>query len=118
MSNTSPKPPSWRLRAVKGLHTLAWAFFAGCTLVLPLAVWRGELQVAATLAAFVMVEVFILLLNHWSCPLTRVAARYTQDRSANFDIYLPEPLARSNKAVFGGIYLSGLGYLLVRWLTG
>jgi hypothetical protein len=39
----------------------------------------------------------VLWLNGWRCPLTDVAARYTDDRRANFDIYLPEWLARYNE---------------------
>ncbi len=49
------------------------------------------------------------------CPLTDVAARYTEDRRDNFDIYLPEFLARHNKLIFGVLYVAGLLVLLVRW---
>lgn len=49
------------------------------------------------------------------CPLTDVAARYTEDRRDNFDIYLPEFLARHNKLIFGVLYVAGLFVLLVRW---
>jgi hypothetical protein len=52
-----------------------------------------------------------------SCPLTDVAAKYTSDRRANFDIYLPEWLARHNKMIFGLLYLVSLGYLIVSWFT-
>ena len=90
--------PARRLVAVKLLHTIAWAFFAGCIVALPWAAWRGEMRLSAWLAAIVMVEVIILALNRFACPLTAVAARYTDERRANFDIYLPEWLARYNKA--------------------
>jgi hypothetical protein len=56
-------------------------------------------------------EVVVLWLNQWSCPLTAVAARYTDDRRANFDIYLPEWLARYNKQIFGPMYVVGVAYL-------
>jgi hypothetical protein len=58
------------------------------------------------LAGLVLVEV--LWLNGWRCPLTDMAARYTQDRRANFDLYLPEWLARHNKEIFGPLYGVGL----------
>ena len=32
----------------------------------------------------------MLVVNRWRCPLTSAAERYTTDRRANFDIYLPE----------------------------
>ena len=59
----------------------------------------------------------VLALNRWTCPLTPVAARYTDDRSDNFDIFLPEWLARHNKTVFGALYIGGLALLLVTWIS-
>jgi len=56
----------------------------------------------------------VLWLNGWRCPLTDVAARYTDDRRANFDIYLPEWLARYNKQIFGPMYAVGLIVLAIR----
>ena len=71
---------------------------------------------AATFAAIVAVEVAVLLLNRLTCPLTNVAAQYTDDRRANFDIYLPEWLARNNKTIFGSLFLIALLFLWARWL--
>ena len=107
--------PVAALRAVKALHTVAWAFFAGCILALPLVAWRGDFAWALALIAVVSVEVAIVLANGWRCPLTAVAARYTDDRRDNFDIYLPLWLARYNKAIFGGLFFLGLLYTLARW---
>lgn len=103
------------LTAVKTAHTIVWAFFAGCIVAIPLASWRGEHRMAAWLAAAVAVEVAILALNRWSCPLTAVAARYTRDRRDNFDIYLPLWVARHNKLLFGGLYIAGLAFAIARW---
>jgi hypothetical protein len=47
---------------------------------------------------------------------TAVAARYTDDRRANFDIYLPEWLARQNKEIFGPLYAAGVVYLVAMYL--
>lgn len=107
--------PRASLRAVKVVHTLAWAFFAGCILAIPVYTFRGELVAAAVLIAVVLVEVFIILANRWRCPLTGVAARYTEDRQDNFDIYLPFWLARYNKQVFGSLFFAGLLYTLATW---
>lgn len=104
------------LALVKTLHTIVWAFFAACILAIPVASWRGEHRIAAWLSAIVAVEVAVLILNKWSCPLTSVAARYTDDRRDNFDIYLPKWLARHNKRVFGALYLVGIAFALERWL--
>lgn len=107
--------PRTSLRAVKTLHTVVWAFFAGCILLVPVYAWRGDLRAAAVLIALVSVEVVIILVNRWRCPLTDVAARYTEDRQDNFDIYLPLWLARYNKELFGTLFLLGVLYTLARW---
>ena len=45
-----------------------------------------------------------------------MAAKYTEDRRANFDIYLPVWLARNNQRVFGAMYATALAYALLAWL--
>lgn len=108
--------PVASLRAVKVIHTIAWALFAGCILVLPVAAWQGEFGVALVLIAVVLLEIGILLVNGMRCPLTAVAARFTDDRRDNFDIYLPLWLARHNKVVFGWLFAGGVAYTLARWI--
>lgn len=103
------------LRAVRLIHTLAWALFAGCIVALPWYAWRQRFDVAFTLVAIVMVEVAILAANRMRCPLTAVAARYTADRSDNFDIYLPLWLARYNKQIFGTLFVAGILYTFLAW---
>lgn len=103
------------LRAVKIVHTLAWAIFAGCIVALPLAAYLKNFKLAALLIAVVLVEVMILFANNFRCPLTDVAARYTTDRSANFDIYLPLWIARYNKEIFGSFFVAGILFTLVLW---
>jgi len=49
--------------------------------------------------------------------LTDVAARFTEDRAANFDIYLPLWLARYNKTIFGTIFLMNAIIVLACWLA-
>lgn len=81
----------------------------------------GEAQrfdIAFMLAAVVMVEVVVLALNGMRCPMTGVAARYTDDRKDNFDIYLPLWIARYNKHIFGTLYVAGLFYTLLSWRSG
>lgn len=101
-----------RLRAIKALHTAVWAWFAGCIVAIPLAARRGNSRAAARLAAIVMGEVGVLAANRRHCPLTARAARYTDDRSDTFDIYLPRPIARYNKLAFGALYVAGVAYAL------
>jgi len=111
-----PSASSRALRLVKVVHTVVWAFFAASIVAIPIASLLGEHLVAAWLAAVVLLEVVVLALNHMRCPLTAVAARYTADRRPNFDIFLPQWLARYNKVVFGTLYVAGVAFALSRWM--
>lgn len=108
--------PQSSLRAVKLLHTAVWAVFAGSIVAIPVFAYQGRLGVAAALIAFVMLEVAVLAGNRMRCPLTDVAARYTEDRRDNFDIYLPLWLARNNKWVFGSLFVAGIVCTLAAWV--
>jgi len=110
--------PAAALRAVRVVHTVVWAFFAGCVVAIPIAAAAGALRVAVVLIGVVLVEVAILAANRWRCPLTDVAARYTEERREDFDIYLPLWLARHNKRVFGALYVLGALITLWRWRAG
>jgi len=110
--------PRTALAAVKFVHTAVWAVFAGCILWIPVAALSGRLWLATGLAVLVLVEVLVLALNGWRCPLTDVAARFTDQRAANFDIYLPEWLARNNQRLFGALFVLGLAILAWSWLGG
>ncbi len=103
------------LRALKLFHTVIWIFFAGCIFAIPVLAWTGRYAEASVFCGIVLIEVLVLLFNRWSCPLTRIAARYTDDRRENFDIYLPEWLARYNKVIFGVLYAAGVLATLVSW---
>lgn len=113
MSALNLDDPNVRLRGVKLLHTAIWAFFAACIVGIPLAAAAGRFSLAFALTGVVAVEVAVLLVNGFRCPLTGIAARYTQQRQENFDIYLPLWLARYNKQVFGALYLAGVAFALV-----
>ncbi len=110
-------PPA-ALVTIKVAHTIVWVFFVGCILAIPAASWMGEHSVAGWLVAVVFLEVAVLAANGWRCPLTALAARHTEDRRHNFDIYLPEWMARNNQRVFGMLYLAGAAFALARWASG
>ena len=111
-----PQQSSSMLIVIKLLHTVIWAFLAGCILVLPvLAVFR-RFRCAAIITVVVLLECGVLGLNGGRCPLTDRAARYTADRASNFDIYLPNWLAEHNKAIFGILFVAGELVVLGCWV--
>ena len=107
--------PDSALRAVKLAHTLVWALFAGCIVAIPYFLLQRQLDIALVLIGVVSLEVLVLLANRLRCPLTGVAARYTDDRRDNFDIYLPLWLARYNKHIFGTLFGIDILYALFLW---
>jgi len=66
---------------IKIIHTVVWAFFVACILAIWVFASRGEYCYAALSIGVVLVEVLVLLLNGWQCPLTSVAAGYTVRRN-------------------------------------
>jgi polyferredoxin len=104
-----------RLRAVKVLHTLIWAVFSACIVAIPILGWTGQHFWAALFSLMVFGEGVVLLFNGWRCPLTAIAARYTDDRRDNFDIYLPGWLARHNKSICSVLYIGGMLVAGMSW---
>jgi len=105
-----------RLHLIRLLHTAVWVFFVGCIAAIPLFAWARRYDRALIAIGLVSVEVVVLALNRWTCPLTPVAARFTADRAPNFDIYLPRRIAQYNKEIFGSLFLGGVAMTLARWL--
>jgi hypothetical protein len=106
------------LAVIRLFHTVMWAILAGCIVGLPIVALMDRLDWAAVLTSVVIVECGVLLLNEGRCPVTSLAARYTEDRAHNFDIYLPSWLALRNKAIFGSLFICGECVVLWRVLSG
>jgi len=109
--------PDCVLAGIKLLHTAIWAVLAGSILALPVAAFTRRFHWALVLTAVVVFECAVLAANRGRCPLTDWAARFTEDRAANFDIYLPGWLARNNKAIFGTLFVVNELIVLWRWLV-
>lgn len=99
---------AFSLRVIRLLHTVVWALLVAVIIAIPVAAWRGQYGLFALMTGIILVEVAVLVTNGYRCPLTNVAARYTDDRSDNFDIYLPLTIARYNKQIFGTLFVAGV----------
>jgi len=104
-----------KLQQIKLLHTAVWAVMVASILALPWLGWLGKFRWAAGLTLLILAECLVLAFNGGRCPLTDVAARYTDDRACNFDIYLPMWLACQNKLIFGSLFVVGELVVLWRW---
>lgn len=53
-------------------------------------------------------EGIVLLINKGTCPLTPIARKFSTETKDNFDIYLPNWLAKYNKIIFSSIFIIGI----------
>jgi hypothetical protein len=100
------------LTAIKIVHTVVWAFLVAVILAIPVMAWQNRGTAVGVLTAIMLAEVAVLLACGWRCPLTILAERYTDDRRANFDIYLPMWLAAHNKQIFGSMFAAGVVFAI------
>ena len=104
------------LTTIKLAHTTIWAVIAGSIALLPFLGWAQMYGYVLLINGGVLLETLVLATNGWRCPLTDMAARHTDDRRANFDIYLPLWLARNNKWIFGSLFVLSDAMIVGRWL--
>jgi hypothetical protein len=102
--------------AIKLLHTVVWLFLVACILAVPVAGSVHNFRLAAVFAIIVFFECLVLAFNRCRCPLSDLAARYTPETAPNFDIYLPNWLARHNKLIFGILFVAGGLLTFAEWL--
>lgn len=90
-----------KLILIKTIHTIIWIFFnfvifymlyAAITNKLDYRLWIGY-------SLFVL-EGITLLAFKFFCPLTVMARKYSNSTKENFDIYLPNWLAKYNKPIY------------------
>ena len=105
-----------KLIFLKRIHTAVWIFFNFLMAYLFYAVWTGQTGPLFWICVGCFVaEFLVLLFNGWACPITPMARKYTDDKRANFDIYLPEWLARHNKTIYTLLFVLVWVIYLFRW---
>ncbi len=108
-----------KLIRVKLLHTVIWAVMVAAIFFILYSGWSGKIS-SLTYAAFglMVLEGVALWIGGGACPLTPIARQYSDDKKDNFDIYLPEWLARYNKEIFGALLIMGTALVLWRKTIG
>lgn len=107
-----------KLLAIKIIHTLIWIFFASVIFYIVYAGISNKINIYTWIAiGLVIGEGIVLLIFKMFCPLTILARKYSNSEKDNFDIFLPEWLARNNKVVFTIIFLTGLIIVFLRVLN-
>lgn len=104
---------------IKLLHTAIWIFFNLVILYMVYAVatrqFDGRLWVCYGL---IVLEGLVLLVFRLYCPLTVWARKYSDSGKDNFDIFLPNWLARYNKLIYTSIVVLVAMVHAFRYVTG
>lgn len=107
--------PSNKLITVKIVHTLIWLFFVAAIFYILYSGITNKITITTWIAIVLIVaEGAVLVLFKMFCPLTLIARKYSDSEKDNFDIFLPNWLARHNKIIFTTIYLVGVIIVLIR----
>jgi len=106
-----------KLVLIKIIHTIIWTFFASMIFYTFYAGIVNKVNVYTWIAiGFVVLESIVLVIFKWYCPLTIIARKYSDSQKENFDIYLPNWLAKHNKTIFTIIFTIALILVIFRVL--
>jgi hypothetical protein len=104
-----------KLNMVKIIHTLIWLFFNAVIFYLLYAVIVNRMDRWAWICLWlILLECLTLVLFKMMCPLTLIARRYSESTRDNFDIFLPNWLAKYNKLIYGIIFAVAILLLIYR----
>ncbi len=107
-----------KLMLIKAVHTLVWIFFNIVIFYMLYAVLADKIDKWLWIGfGLVILEGLTLLLFKFFCPLTIIARRYSDSTRDNFDIYLPNWLARYTKLIYTSIVGVIILILMYRMIT-
>jgi len=110
--------PDLKLNIVKGIHSIIWIFFNVLIAYLYYAVITGRIDNRVWIAIGVILsEGLVLLIFKRSCPITLIARKYSDSTKDNFDIFLPNWLAKYNKLIYTVLFVIVLILLLFRLMN-
>jgi hypothetical protein len=109
--------PDVKLNIVKGIHSVIWIFFNAVIVYLYYAVISGKIDYWVWIAiGIILLEGLVLLIFKRSCPITLIARKYSDSTKDNFDIFLPNWLAKYNKIIYTVLFVIVLVILFFRLL--
>jgi hypothetical protein len=108
-----------KLVVIKIIHTTIWVFFNVVIFYFSYAVLMNKIDTWVWIClGLIVCEAITLLIFKNVCPVTLVARRYSKSNKANFDIYLPNWLAKYNKLIYSAIVTITVVILLYRLFIG
>ncbi len=104
-----------KLVGIKIVHTLIWLFFNVVIFYLLYAVITNRIDWRVWgCIALVVIEGLVLAAFNMVCPLTLMARKYSDSTKDNFDIYLPNWLAKYNKLIYTSLFAFAILVLILR----
>jgi hypothetical protein len=107
-----------KLIGIKLIHTLIWIFFNVVLFYLSYAVIVNKIDNLVWIGVGItLLEGLVLLVFKNVCPITLIAHKYSASTLDNFDIFLPNWLAKNNKLIYTIIFSTILCVLMYRIIT-
>ena len=95
-----------KLILIKTIHTIIWIFFNVVLFYMAYEVIFNKIDNFIWIGiGFIILEFIVLLFFKMMCPLTIVARKYSKSNKENFDIYLPNWLAKYNKQIYTTFFI-------------
>ena len=104
-----------KLMIIRLIHSIIWMFFNLVIFYLFYAVIVNRIDVRVWICVgLIVLEGLVLLLFKRTCPVTLIARKYSDSTKDNFDIYLPNWLAKYNKIIYTSLFVVVLILILFR----
>jgi hypothetical protein len=108
----------YSITIIKIIHTIIWLFFNVVLFYMAYAVTANKIDKYVWIGIVLIVgEGIVLLVFKKMCPLTIIARKYSDSEKDNFDIYLPNWLAKYNKLIYTTIFIFIICGIFYRILT-
>jgi hypothetical protein len=112
MTNTA------KLNIIKLVHTIIWVFFNAVIFYLYYAAITNKIDIRVWICiGLILLEGSVLLIFKMFCPITVIARKYSNSTKDNFDIFLPNWLAKYNKLIYTSLFIIVLIILGVQLLA-
>lgn len=106
------------LLKIKIIHTIIWIFFNIVLFYLFYAVWMNRIDHWVWICiGIILMEGVVLLIFNKFCPLTLMARKYSDSTKDNFDIFLPNWLAKHNKLIYTTFFVFTIIVLVYRLIS-
>ena len=106
------------LTRIKIIHTIIWLFFNVVLGYMAYAVVVNEINGWVWIGvALVILEGLVLLIFRGICPLTLLARKHSDSKRSNFDIFLPNWLAKYNKIIYTTVFAFIICLLILRLIS-